>query len=121
LTSPSIVCSPELAEPTVLRSINGPVDGVVPAERSITVRDLLTFQAGHSFPPDFEAPVVKLATCKPSPTNPFLQGQGWGFGGSVDLHRTEAWHVPGRYGWVGGTGTAAYVTPWTGTIAVWLT
>ncbi|MEJ7583516.1 MAG: hypothetical protein WKF43_05365 [Acidimicrobiales bacterium] len=34
-----------------------------------------------------------------------LQGQGWGFGGSVDLHLTEAGHVPGRYGWVGGTGT----------------
>ena len=23
----------------------------------------------------------------------------------------EPWNVPGRYGWVGGTGTAAYVVP----------
>lgn len=55
------------------------------------------------------------------PDNPFLQDQGWGFGGSVDVHLTETWHVPGRYGWVGGTGTAGYVTPSTGTVTVWLT
>lgn len=270
---------PELADPMVLRSIDGPIDDVVPAERPITVRDLLTFQAGHGFPPDFEAPVVKLimeqlhqgapqpqlappadewmarlsripllhqpgggwtyntgsdilgvllaraeggslgdvladtiftplamtdtgfvandlarfTSCyrrQPSgsgfdlidapdgqwssvpafpsgagglvstaddwctfgqmlidggvhgshrvlapesvelmmtshveakPDNPFLQGQGWGFGGSVDLQMTEPWHSPGRYGWVGGTGTAGYVTRSTGTITVWLT
>ena len=39
----------------------------------------------------------------------FLEGQGWGFGGSVDVAATEPWNVPGRYGWVGGTGTAAHV------------
>ena len=26
----------------------------------------------------------------------------------------------GRYGWIGGTGTAAYVIPSTGTVVVWL-
>jgi CubicO group peptidase (beta-lactamase class C family) len=41
----------------------------------------------------------------------FLDGQGWGFGGSVDVERTEPWNVPGRYGWIGGFGTAAYVDP----------
>ena len=51
----------------------------------------------------------------------FLQGQGWGFGGSVDIAPTDPWNVPGRYGWVGGTGTAAYVTPSTGAVTILLT
>jgi CubicO group peptidase (beta-lactamase class C family) len=51
----------------------------------------------------------------------FLQGQGWGFGGSVDVDPREPWNSPGRYGWVGGTGTAAHVDPATGTVAVLLT
>ncbi|KOU42851.1 serine hydrolase domain-containing protein [Streptomyces sp. WM6378] len=50
----------------------------------------------------------------------FLQGQGWGFGGSVDIERVEPWNVPGRYGWVGGTGTAAYVVPATGEVTILL-
>lgn len=41
----------------------------------------------------------------------FLQGHGWGFGGSVDTRRIDPWNVPGRYGWVGGTGTAAHIVP----------
>jgi CubicO group peptidase (beta-lactamase class C family) len=51
----------------------------------------------------------------------FLQGQGWGFGGSVDIATINPWNVPGRYGWVGGTGTTAYITPSTGTVAILLT
>src|SRR3954451_3751622 len=51
----------------------------------------------------------------------FLEGQGWGFGGSVDVTPVDPWNVPGRYGWVGGTGTTAHVVPATGTIAVLLT
>ena len=43
----------------------------------------------------------------------FLEGAGWGFGGAVA--------ADGRYGWVGGTGTAAHVAPSTGTIGVLLT
>jgi CubicO group peptidase (beta-lactamase class C family) len=50
----------------------------------------------------------------------FLEGQGWGYGGSVDIEATQEWAVPGRYGWVGGTGTSAYVTPSTGTVSVLL-
>ena len=48
----------------------------------------------------------------------FLEGQGWGFGGSVDVAATDPWTVPGRYGWVGGTGTAAHVVPSTGAVTV---
>ncbi|MEU6120793.1 serine hydrolase domain-containing protein [Streptomyces sp. NPDC047123] len=51
----------------------------------------------------------------------FTEGQGWGYGGSVDVARTAPWNVLGRYGWVGGTGTTAHVTPATGTAAILLT
>jgi CubicO group peptidase (beta-lactamase class C family) len=43
----------------------------------------------------------------------FLEGAGWGFGGSVA--------ADGRYGWVGGTGTTAHVDPSTGTVGILLT
>lgn len=32
----------------------------------------------------------------------------------------EPWNAPGRYGWVGGTGTAAYVVPSTDTATILL-
>jgi CubicO group peptidase (beta-lactamase class C family) len=51
----------------------------------------------------------------------FLEGQGWGFGGSVDIAASDPWNIPGRYGWVGGTGTSAHITPSTGTVAILLT
>ncbi len=51
----------------------------------------------------------------------FLEGQGWGFGGSVDVERRDPWNVPGRYGWVGGTGTAGHIVPSTGTVTLLLT
>jgi CubicO group peptidase (beta-lactamase class C family) len=34
----------------------------------------------------------------------FLEGQGWGFGGSVDINADGPGTIPGRYGWVGGSG-----------------
>jgi len=51
----------------------------------------------------------------------FLEGQGWGFGGSVDVATVEPWNLPGRYGWVGGTGTTAHIVPATGRVAILLT
>ena len=51
----------------------------------------------------------------------FLDGQGWGFGGGVDTAVIQPWNVVGRYGWVGGTGTAAYVDPVHGTVSILLT
>jgi CubicO group peptidase (beta-lactamase class C family) len=51
----------------------------------------------------------------------FLEGQGWGYGGQVDVAPVDPWNVPGRYGWVGGTGTTAHVVPPTGTVTVLLT
>ncbi len=51
----------------------------------------------------------------------FLDGQSWGYGGGVDVERRQPWNVPGRYGWIGGTGTSAYVVPSDDTIAILLT
>lgn len=51
----------------------------------------------------------------------FLDGQGWGFGGSVDVAAIDSWNVLGRYGWVGGTGTAAHVIPSEGTVTILMT
>jgi CubicO group peptidase (beta-lactamase class C family) len=50
----------------------------------------------------------------------FLDGQGWGFGGSVDVEAIDPWNVQGRYGWVGGTGTAAHITASTGAVTILL-
>ncbi|WP_406263864.1 beta-lactamase family protein [Streptomyces sp. NBC_00191] len=50
----------------------------------------------------------------------FLEGQGWGFGGSVDIEAIDPWNVPGRYGWMGGTGTAAHITASTGAVTILL-
>jgi CubicO group peptidase (beta-lactamase class C family) len=43
----------------------------------------------------------------------FLEGAGWGFGGSVT--------TDGRYGWIGGTGTTAHVAPATRTVGILVT
>jgi len=46
---------PELANRNVLKRLDGPLDDTVPANRPITVRDLLTFRAGYGIvmaPPD---------------------------------------------------------------------
>jgi CubicO group peptidase (beta-lactamase class C family) len=51
---------PELAEPRVLRDVMGPVDDTVPADRSITVGDLLRSTNGHGFQANFSAPVVAM-------------------------------------------------------------
>jgi CubicO group peptidase (beta-lactamase class C family) len=52
---------PELANRNVLKRVDGPLDDTVPARRSITVRDLLTYQLGLGFllaSPDTH-PIVK--------------------------------------------------------------
>jgi CubicO group peptidase (beta-lactamase class C family) len=53
---------PELANRKVLKRIDGPLDDTVPANRPITVRDLLTFRLGFGFvlgPPGPETPIQK--------------------------------------------------------------
>jgi CubicO group peptidase (beta-lactamase class C family) len=47
-----------------------------------------------------------------------LDGQGWGFGGSVDVEGRESWNASGRYGWIGVTGAALHVVPATGSTTI---
>ncbi len=52
---------PELADRRVLRRLDGPVDDTVPADRPLTLRDLLTFRMGFGLvmgPPD-RYPIVQ--------------------------------------------------------------
>ena len=52
---------PELADRKVLKRLDGPLDDTVPANRPITVRDLLTFRMGFGLvmaPPD-KYPILK--------------------------------------------------------------
>ncbi|WAS91580.1 serine hydrolase domain-containing protein [Nannocystis punicea] len=54
---------PELADRRVLRAVDGPLADTVPAERPITVRDLLTFRLGYGLlmaPPD-AYPILRAA------------------------------------------------------------
>ena len=94
-----------------------------------TLADVLAFQrmllagGGDILP---AALVTAMATDQLTPMirtsdTVFLDGQSWGFGGGVDIERRHSWNVPGRYGWVGGTGTSAYVVPSDDSVAVLLT
>jgi CubicO group peptidase (beta-lactamase class C family) len=65
LDAPVDTWLPELANPRVLRRVDGPLDETVPAQRPITVDDLLTLRLGFgqltepSFDPPF--PIVQAA------------------------------------------------------------
>jgi len=90
-----------------------------------TVDDWLAFArmllagGGDVLSPD-SVRLMTTSHVEAEPDSPFLQGEGWGFGGSVDLTWARPWNVPGRYGWTGGTGTAAYVIPSAGRVTIWM-
>jgi CubicO group peptidase (beta-lactamase class C family) len=78
-------------------------------------RQLLSKEAVHAMTTDQTTPAQRELS------QLFLDGQGWGFGGSVDIAAIDPWNVPGRYGWVGGTGTALHIVPSRGSVAILLT
>ena len=66
---------PELADRRVVRRIEGPIDDTVPAQRPITVRDLLTFRMGFGgyfgpCPVNDAAASLQLAVGPPAPSVP---------------------------------------------------
>ena len=62
---------PELAAPMVVRTPQSAVDDVVPANRPITVFDLLSSQAGYGFAADFGLPSIQaLATVQTDGRHP---------------------------------------------------
>jgi CubicO group peptidase (beta-lactamase class C family) len=94
-----------------------------------TLDDVLAFQrmllarGGDVLPADLVAAMTtdQLTPAIRSTDTVFLDGQSWGLGGGVDIAPLHPWNVPGRYGWVGGTGTSAYVVPSDSSVAVLLT
>jgi CubicO group peptidase (beta-lactamase class C family) len=94
-----------------------------------TLADVVAFQrmllagGGNVLPADLVAAMMtdQLTPAIRSTDTVFLDGQSWGFGGAVDIAPLHPWNVPGRYGWVGGTGTSAYVVPSDESVAVLLT
>src|SRR3989449_5609094 len=65
---------PELAERKVLKRLDGPLDDTVPANRPITVRDLLTFRMGIGLvlaPPD-KYPILKAMQEQKVDVGPYL-------------------------------------------------
>lgn len=73
---------PELADRRVLRSIAGPLDDTVPANRSITLRDLLTLRLGIGaiMAPPGRYPIQQAMTeagVAPGPMNPEMSPDAW--------------------------------------------
>ncbi|HEX3780190.1 MAG TPA: serine hydrolase domain-containing protein [Pseudonocardiaceae bacterium] len=83
--------------------------GTVDGRRFLSPESVRAMTTDHTTPAERAANTV------------FLEGQGWGFGGSVDVETINPWNVPGRYGWVGGSGTAAHLIPSTGKVTIVLT
>jgi CubicO group peptidase (beta-lactamase class C family) len=84
-------------------------EGTADGHRLLTPGSVHRMTANHLTPAQREAGRV------------FLHGQGWGYGGSVDVEPSTPWETPGRYGWVGGAGTAWHLVPATGAVSVLLT
>lgn len=88
---------PELTDRRVLRALDGPLDDTVPAQRAITLRDLLTFRAGYGEVGLF-APMCPLHQAQIAARLPLVD---WIFDGTPDefMRRVGALplaHQPGE-------------------------
>lgn len=94
-----------------------------------TAADVLAFHrmllagGGDVLPSDLVAEMTsdQFTPAIRSTNDVFLNGQSWGYGCGVDIEVRDSWNVPGRYGWVGGSGTSAYAVPADGSVAILLT
>lgn len=73
---------PELANRRVLRRIDGPVDDTVPADRAITVGDLMTMRAGYG---------VVMDPAGPFPIQRLLEERGLAPGAAVSPLSYDEW------------------------------
>jgi len=73
---------PELARPRVLRRIDGEIEDTVPAQRPITVRDLLTFRLGSG---------MLLGPTEPVPIQRALEHAGIDTGPESPLLPPDTW------------------------------
>jgi CubicO group peptidase (beta-lactamase class C family) len=86
---------PELANPRVLRRIDGPLDDTVPARRPLTVDDLLTFRMGNGLvtEPTYNPPYpiikaaydLQLVLAEPEPPTPHAPDEWMKRFGSLPL------------------------------------
>lgn len=99
---------PELANRRVLKALDGPLDATVPANRPITVEDLLTFRQGFGivFAPPGSTPILRaieglriVGFAMPDPTQPFGPDEWMKRLGSLPLM-----HQPGER-WMYTTGS----------------
>jgi CubicO group peptidase (beta-lactamase class C family) len=100
LDDPVDALLPELADRRVLKRLDGPLTETVPAERPITLRDLLTFRIGFG-----------------------LLGahRSWGLGLSVITGPGDPAGSPGAFGWDGGLGTSWLSDPGKNQVAILMT
>lgn len=96
---------PELADRRVLRSIDSPLDDTVPAERSITLRDLLTLRMGLGaiLAPPGQYPIQRAMDergLSPGPELPTLPPDEW----MRRLGELPLLHQPGER-WIYDTGS----------------
>jgi CubicO group peptidase (beta-lactamase class C family) len=82
LDDPVSAWLPELAQPRVLRRIEGEIDDTVPVQRAITVRDLLTFRLGSGMllGPTEPVPIQRAlaaAGIDMGPESPRLEPNQW--------------------------------------------
>jgi CubicO group peptidase (beta-lactamase class C family) len=107
LDEPVDALLPELAERQVLKRLDGPLEETIPANRPITVRDLLTFRMGFGQimgPPDAypilkEALVQQIGMGPPSPSQMPAPGEWMRRLGQLPLM-----HQPGEQ-WMYNTGS----------------
>jgi CubicO group peptidase (beta-lactamase class C family) len=105
LDDPVDALLPELSDRSVLRSIDGPLDDTVPAERPITLRDLLTLRMGLGtiFAPPGRYPIQRAMDergLSPGPELPALPPDEW----MERLGELPLVHEPGQ-GWMYDTGS----------------
>jgi len=95
LDQPIDTVLPEMAAKQVLRAVDGPLDDTVPANRSITLEDLLTYRIGHGMieQPTFNPPFPinqagwdqNLVLAEPDPRTPHAPDEWMKLFGALPL------------------------------------